>query len=198
MVRKVLNEYKAKEIFAHFMKFYLLYNIFMLNLANLISTIQNSQKTLFILCGYPYAGKSCVVKQIKSHTDIVVVGIDDIFEAKGFDWDTNKLPDSTQWQQIFDESYENVKVALAEGKNVLYDSTNQTVVSRDILGSHADIVGAGKYVVYIRSTIAEVWKRWEENRQNPTRSVVRKELVKMTIDMFEEPTESENVIIVNN
>ena len=170
----------------------------MLNLSNLISKIQNSQKTLFILCGYSYAGKSYVVNQIKSNADIMVVSIDDVFKAKGFDWGTNNLPDNTQWQEIFDESYENVKVALTQGKNVLYDSTNQTVASRDILRSQAGMIGASTCVVYIYSTIEEVWKRWEENRQNPTRSVVSRELVQMTIDMFEEPDESENAIVINN
>jgi tRNA uridine 5-carbamoylmethylation protein Kti12 len=128
----------------------------------------------------------------------MVVSIDDIFKAKGFDWDADNLPDNTQWQQIFDESYENVKGALTQWKNVLYDSTNQTVASRDILRSQADSVGASTCVVYIQSPIVEVWKRWEENKENPIRSVVSKELVQMTIDMFEEPTESENAIIINN
>ena len=175
-----------------------LYNIFMLNLSNLISRIQNSQKTLFILCGYPYSGKSYVVNQIKSQADIAVVSIDDIFKSNGFDWDTNKLPDGKQWQKIFDESHENVKVTLIQGRNVLYDSNNQTVESRDILREQADLVGASTSVVYIQSPIVEVWKRWEENMQNPTRPVVNKKLVQMTIDMFEEPTESENVIVINN
>lgn len=175
-----------------------LYNIFMLNLSNLISTIQHSQKTLFILCGYPYSGKSYVVSQIKSQADIVVVSIDDIFKSNGFDWDTNTLPDGKQWQKIFDESHESVKVALTQGRNVLYDSTNQTLASRDILREQADLVGASTCVVHIQSPITEVWKRWEENMRNPTRSVVSRELVQMTIDMFEEPTESKNVIVINN
>jgi len=177
---------------------FFLYNCLMIDLSNLIAVIQHSQKTLFAMCGFPYSGKSYVVDQIKSQADIVVVCIDDIFKVKGFDWDTDNLPDNTQWQEIFDESYENVKGALTQGKNVLYESTNQTVASRDILRSQADSVGASTCVVYIYSTTEEVWKRWEENRQNPTRSFVSKELVQMTIDMFEEPDESENAIVINN
>jgi len=60
----------------------------MLNLSNLISTIQNSQKTLFILCGYPYVGKSYVSSQIQQQADIKVVAIDDILTARGFDYPT--------------------------------------------------------------------------------------------------------------
>ena len=170
----------------------------MLNLSSLIYTIQNSQKTLFILCGYPYAGKSYVVNQIKSHADIVVVSIDDIFKAKGFDWDSNVLPNEGEWKDIFEESYEQTRQALLDGKNILYDSTNQTVASRDKLREVAKSVGADTYVLYIKTPIETVWQRWEKNHNNPQRSVVSRELVQQTIDMFEEPTESENVIIIDN
>ncbi len=170
----------------------------MLNLSNLIYTIQNSQKTLFILCGYPYAGKSYVVNQIKSHADIVVVSIDDIFKAKGFDWDSNVLPNESEWKDIFEESHKQTKQALLGGENVLFDSTNQTIVSRDKLREVAKSVGADACVLYIKTPVETVWQRWEENHYNPQRSVVSRELVQQTIDMFEEPTEDENVIIIEN
>jgi predicted kinase len=170
----------------------------MFDISNVISVIQSSQATLFIMCGFPYAGKSHVVNQIKSHADIMVVSIDDIFKAKGFDWDTNNLPDNTQWQEIFDESYEQVKGALTQGKNVLYDSTNQTVASRDKLREVVRSVGAETIVIYIQCSPETVWKRWEENQKNPNRSVVSKNLVQMTIDSFEVPAEDENVITILN
>ena len=43
-----------------------------------------------------------------------------------------------------------------------------------------------------------VWKRWEENQKNPTRSVVSRELVQMTIDSFEELEMNENVLVIVN
>jgi len=175
-----------------------LYTIPMVNLKNIIAKIQNSTGTLFILCGLPYSGKSYVSSQIQQHSDIKVVAIDDILTARGFDWDTNVLPSATEWEQIFNESYEQVKDNLLQGKNVLYDSTNQTVVSRNKLRKVAEAVGADTCVIYIKTSTDTVWHRWEENHNNPKRSVVDKELVQQTIDMFEEPVESENVIIINN
>lgn len=168
------------------------------NLEELIKTIKESQKTLFILCGFPYAGKSFVAEELRKHTDIVFVSIDDIFRAYGFDWETNALPDTEAWQKIFDESYEKTKEALSTEKNVLYDSTNQTIASRDKLREIATSVGATVCVIYIKSSVETVWKRWEENQKNPTRSVVGRELIQMTIDMFEEPTANENVLVIEN
>lgn len=170
----------------------------MLNLKNTISKIQTSKSTLFILCGFPYAGKSYVSSQLQQQTDIQIVAIDDIFKAKGFDWDSNVLPNESEWKDIFEESYEQTRQALLDGKNVLYDSTNQTVVSRDKLREVAKSVDADTCVLYIKTPVETVWQRWEENHNNPQRSVVSRELVQQTIDMFEEPAEIENTIIIDN
>ena len=168
------------------------------NLDDLIKTIKESQKTLFILCGFPYAGKSFVAEELQKRTDIVYVSIDAIFHAHGFDWDTNTLPDTEAWQKIFNESYEEAIMALTQGKNVLYDSTNQTIASRDKLREVATTVGATACVVYIKSSVETVWNRWEENQKNPTRSMVSKDLIQMTINQFEVPTDNENVITIIN
>lgn len=150
------------------------------------------------MCGFPYSGKSYVVEQLQSATDMKVVAIDDIFSAKGFDWNTNTLPNTDEWGTIFNESYEITKQALLSGNNVLYDSTNQTVTSRDKLREVARLVDADTKVIYIKCSIDTVFKRWEENQKNPTRSVVSEELVQQTIDMFEEPTSDENVVVISN
>lgn len=170
----------------------------MLDLKNIISKIQNSKSTLFILCGFPYAGKSYLSSQLQKQTDIQVVSIDDIFKAKGFDWDTNLLPSTSEWEDIFKESYEQTKKALLDGKNVLYDSTNQTVASRDRLREVANLVGVCTHVLYIKTSIETVWKRWEDNQKNSMRPKVSRELVQQTLDMFEDPTGDENLVIVEN
>jgi len=165
---------------------------------DLTQVVQESKSTLFILCGLPYAGKSYVAKEIQKLNNIVYVAIDDIFREHGFDWDSNNLPDADAWEQIFNESYEQTKKGLLEGKNVLYDSTNQTLASRDRLREVAKSVDAEAKVIYIKSSTETVWKRWEENQKNPSRSVVSKELVQMTVDTFEEPAEREDAIIIRN
>ena len=188
MIRNYENDYRA--IF--------LYTISMLHLKDTISKIQNSKGTLFIMCGFPYAGKSYVARELQQHVDIAVIAIDDIFKANGFDWDTNVLPNNEEWEEIFNESYQLVKDNLRKGKSVLYDSTNQTIASRDKLREIATSAGADTCVLYIKTPIETVWKRWENNINNPQRSVVGRELVQQTIDVFEEPMQQEGVHIITN
>jgi predicted kinase len=167
-------------------------------LENIIEEIADSPHVLYILCGFPYAGKTYLANQILRETDIVFISIDDIFYSRGFDWDTNKLPNEHEWQEIFDESYRQTKETLKSGKGVLYDSTNQTIASRDVLRAIAKECGVDTQIIYVKSDIETVWKRWEENQKNPSRSIVKRELVQMTIDTFEEPTIEEGFIVIEN
>lgn len=160
--------------------------------------LQDSKRILFILCGLPYAGKSFIANQLIRNTKIEVIAIDDIFESRGFDWNTNKLPTATEWQEIFVESYEAVHDALRQGKNVLYDSTNHTKASRDALREVATSVGASSCVIYVKTPAEVIWERWRENQKSPSRPQVSAELVQATIDSFEEPQGEENVIVIDN
>jgi predicted kinase len=169
------------------------------NFDTTISLIKNSEKTLFILCGFPYAGKSHVAEKILKEADnMVFVSIDDIFHERRFDWTTNKLPNELEWREIFEESYRQAREALGAGKSVLYDSTNQTVASRNALRAIAKECGVDTRVIYVKSDIETVWKRWKDNHDNPSRSIVSKDLVQMTIDIFEEPEEWEDVYVIDN
>jgi predicted kinase len=170
----------------------------MLDLSGIVSNIQNSNTALYILCGFPYSGKSFISAQIQKQTNIHVVTIDDVFKSKGFSWDTNELPSSSDWNQIFSEVFEDIRANLVNGKNVLFDSTNQTLASRNTLRDIALSVGVETKVIYIKTSVETVWQRWEENKNNPKRSVVSREFVQQTIDMFEEPTEDENVSMIYN
>lgn len=164
----------------------------------LIQEIDSSKKTLWILCGLPYSGKTYVAEQILKNTSVAFVSIDEIFKSRGFDWNINKLPSESEWKEIFDSSYKQAQKTLTDGLSVLYDSTNHTKESRDALRRVAQEVGAEARVVHVDVPVETVWKRWEENKVSNSRPVVDKKLVEETITSFEAPTEDENVLIIGN
>jgi predicted kinase len=168
------------------------------SISEIVDVIQSAPATLFILCGYPYSGKSYVTHEIQERLNVECVSIDDIFYAHGFDWSTDVLPNASEWQDIFEESYAKVRDVLIQGKSVIFDSTNQTVASRDVLRDIARTMDVQARVLYITVPVETVWMRWEENQKSPVRSVVNRELVQMTIDAFEEPTHDENVMVIEN
>ena len=169
-----------------------------MELAQLIKIIHNSQKTLWILCGLPYSGKTYLSKKIIEGTPVAYICIDHILAERGFDWDANRLPKIDEWEKIFEVSYERLKIALKRNMNVLYDSTNHTKASRDALRKQAQKIGAEVRVIFVDIPIETLWKRWKENALQKNRSVVSKELVEQTIQTFEKPTADENIFLLLN
>ena len=157
-----------------------------------------SETTLYILCGLPYSGKTYFVKQLQKVAKIELVSIDDIFYSKGFDWDTNVLPDAEQWESVFTEAYNKAKKLLMEGRSVVFDSTNHTFASREQLRMLAVEVSVPAKVIFVDTHPEVVWKRWGDNRNNPTRSVVDRELIQLTIDTFESPESKEDVFLMED
>jgi predicted kinase len=164
------------------------------SLEEIIQDMKVSHRTLYVLCGLPYSGKTYLSREIRAKIPCVYVSIDEIFRGSGYDWDSNRLPDEGGWKKIFNDSYRDSQDALKNNMNVLYDSTNHTRASRDELRRIAGDVGARTKVIYVDAPVEEIWKRWEKNRTMNERSVVDRKLVEMTVNSFEVPTEDESVL----
>ena len=163
----------------------------------MIEKIRATERALFILCGLPYSGKTHVSDRLHTKTGIHVVRIDDILRKRCFDWNTNKLPNEAEWRGIFEESCQATKNILERSENVLYDSTNHTLASREKLRELAKQSGAETAVIFVNTPKHIIWERWEKNKKLTTRSIVAKDLVEMTIDAFDPPTKDEHVIEIS-
>ena len=170
----------------------------MKNLEEIIGSINKSRMTLFILCGLPYSGKTHIAREILKHASCVYVSMDFILTELGYDWDLNKLPDEQGWKEVIDISYQRSKKALKDSRNVLYDSTNHTRISRDDLKKIASEVNANVQIIYIDVAPDVVIKRWEQNKITKTRFILNEKLLNMTIDSMEIPTNEERPWILKN
>lgn len=97
-----------------------------------------------------------------------------------------------------DVVYQTIRDALKAGNNVLYDSTNHTRASRDALRDVAQEEGAESQVILVDVPPETVYARWEANSKSPTRSVISKKLLEMTVNSFERPTEDEQILVLAN
>lgn len=169
-----------------------------INIRPVFDALRSFEPSLLILCGLPYAGKSHVARIICKAMPCAFVSIDEMLEKRGFDWNSSHLPDDTGWNEVFQASYHQTLEALKQGKNVLYDSTNHTRLSRDRLRDVAQRVGATAFVVFVDATPEVVRTRWVANQISKQRFVLSQKLLEQTIGMFERPEEDERVIRIEN
>lgn len=109
--------------------------------------------TLYILCGFPYSGKSLLSKEIEKTTSIKRVSFDDIYDNL-----TKSNKDTTYevgLKEVRDELIKNLKA----GNSIVYDSTNLTSESRNNLKKLAENAGAQAKVVYLETPTVEIYRR---------------------------------------
>lgn len=139
-----------------------------------------------------------MAQEILKNTSCVYVSMDTILKELGYDWDTNKLPDEKGWEKVVNLSYQESKKALMDSHNVLYDSTNHTKASRDVLRDIAHEASAEIKIIYIDVPVDVVRQRWEENKTSKKRFVLDEKLLNMTIGALETPKDMEDPWILKN
>ncbi len=153
-----------------------------------------SSPTLYILCGYPFAGKSTVTKALIEHNNFTLVGLDEINNDRGIGFDGKPIS-SEEWAKTYQEAYRQIGELLGQGKNVIYDATNFTKQQRDEPRDIARKHNGLAKVIFIDVPKEVVVKRWQDNRKTNSRFDVRDEDFSQVVDNFQKPTEDEDVLI---
>ena len=147
--------------------------------------------TLFILCGYPFAGKSTLCEKIVNITaDTVHFCIDSFFDQH-----PELKDEEDRWDFVFQYGQELSGKALTDGKHVLYDATNYLKKERAKLRKLAKSCGGDCAVLYVEIPKEEARKRLEENRKTLIRKDVDEKAWDEVTGDFEVPTSEENVLL---
>ena len=156
----------------------------------------NTGKTLYIMCGVGFAGKSTLAKKIAEHTGATLVSQDATYFEKEEEWE-NLDPDSEeQWKMILDLSRAKMKDELKKGNSVVFDDTSLQISHRDELRLIAQETGAETKVVFLDTPIEIQKERQAQNKITGERHDVEQHHLDKAIEDLQPPTESENVIVV--
>ena len=148
---------------------------------------------LYILCGLPFAGKTTLSKALVSELGLSRVSIDDLNNERGI-WNDEKGLSPEEWADVYNEAYRRIEALLSQGKSVVDDNANFTRAQRDHLRAIAAKYDVSTMVIYVTTPLAEVRRRWQENRQTRVRSDVRDDDFAQVVDSFEAPTDDEYVV----
>ena len=148
---------------------------------------------LYILSGLPFAGKTTLSKVLVRELGLSRVSIDDLNNERGI-WDAEKGLSPEEWTSVYNEAYRRIDALLSQGKSVVDDNANFTREQRDHLRAIAARYDVPTTVIYVTTPLAEVRRRWQENRRTKVRNDVRDDDFAQVVDSFEAPTDDEHVV----
>lgn len=143
-----------------------------------------SQITLFIMCGFPYSGKSIFSKKVAEQTSIARVSFDEMWYEL-----SAKIPELT-YDIVHPYIEKQIIEYLEKGISVIYDSTNLKADPRMSLIYLAEKVGAKGVIIYIPTTVEETLKRRDKSLQDGTHCVVDQENVDKAFEHLEVPADA--------
>ena len=148
---------------------------------------------LYIMCGLSFAGKTTLAKEMVKLLSIKRVSIDEINGERGI-WNDETGLSLEEWERTYEIAYQRIAMFLSQGESVVDDSANFTKEQRDRLRSIAEHYNAQTCVIFFNVPLAEVRRRWQENRQTLVRNDVRDDDFAHVVEYFEPPTANENVL----
>lgn len=152
--------------------------------------------TLYILCGYPFAGKSTIARELIPALKLARVALDDINSERGVGDNIANAIAEEEWQESYDMYHERIVDNLKAGNSVIVDSVAHKRQNRDALRRLAQENSAQTVVLYV-ATLANVSReRWLENRHSMRRVDVRDDDFNRIVDQFEVPEADERVVVI--
>ena len=153
---------------------------------------------LYILCGYPFAGKSTIAKALINKYGFVRVAIDDIKKEQGIVDNVSEEITAEELQGVYDIYQDRIVNNLKSGKSVITDTVAHTRESRDGLRKIAKENNAETVILYVNTPLDIVKERWMKNRNTQERNDVLDKDFNSVVNNFEVPGNDENVKIVSN
>ncbi len=151
--------------------------------------------TLYNLVGLPYSGKSTLSKVLADKFDLQVVSVDSEIKKSGLKVDQMSQED---WNLVYSEAYRQIKLALQGSKSVLFDMGNLKRSERDTARRIAQENGADYKLIYVKTPIGEIKRRWGANAETKERGQLSENGLNRALEMWEEPSEEENPLVLDH
>lgn len=148
---------------------------------------------LYIISGFPFAGKSTIARTLVDKFKLVRVALDDINVELNRDKEELSEDD---WQVTYDIYSDRISKNLRAGNSVITDTVAHTKEARDGLRRLAQANNAVAQVIFVATPLETVKQRLQKNRKTLERVDVEDAIFDEITRNFEVPTEDEHAIWV--
>ena len=126
------------------------------------------EKTLYILCGLGFAGKTTLAKKISDKAGAIHISIDWIFAQKEQELGLN-LRDRESWDKVFKIGLELAREQLEKGNSIIFDHVNERFDKREALRNLARTTSAKAELIYLNFPMDQLLARQDKNKQTKER-----------------------------
>ena len=151
--------------------------------------------TLYQLCGIPFSGKSTLTRALVKRYGFHVSSVDAMIAKHDFHVASMNQED---WNLVYAEAYEDLKVALLSGKDSILDKGSLKRSERDTARRIAEECDANYVLIYINTRIEVIQKRRKENEISRIRGGLEDKYFQIALDQFVPPQEDESHTIFND
>lgn len=150
-------------------------------------------KTLYLLCGAPFSGKTTLAKLIASQTNSQYLSLDDLMRQRGLD--LSQPQPVEQWEQAHQQCLQRMSITMQEDTDIVLDDTNCFKWLRDRFRGVALQYQYDVITVYINVPLAELERRRQHALATGERNSLADAAFYPVIRQFEIPDASENTIV---
>ena len=149
-------------------------------------------KTLYLMCGMPFSGKTTLGKSIAGYLDVPYISLDEINEARGL-FGGDGIP-VEEWEKTHFLAMQQTAKLIKSEVDIILDDTNCFRWLRDRFKNFASQHGYQTVVIFLDIPLATIKKRMEQNTITQVRHNVRRDIVEEMTKTFEPPQSDEKVI----
>ena len=149
-------------------------------------------KTLYLMCGMPFSGKTTLGKAIAKYLDVPYVSLDEINEARGL-FGGDGIP-VEEWEKTHFLAMQQTAKLIKSEVDIILDDTNCFRWLRDRFRDFASQHGYQTVIIFLDISLATIKKRMEQNKTTKVRHSVRQDIVEEMAKIFEPPELDEKVI----
>ena len=149
-------------------------------------------KTLYLMCGMPFSGKTTLGKSIAKYLDSPYISLDEINEARGLYGGDGILV--KEWEKTHFLAMEQLRSLVQSQQDIVVDDTSCFRWLRERFGNFVKQYDYQMIIVFLDISLSIIRKRIEQNEQTQARQGVKQEIIEQMAKTFEPPQPDEKAI----
>jgi hypothetical protein len=155
-------------------------------------------RTLVVICGLSFAGKSTLARAITERLGFVEVDVDEVGAGLyGLAVGDPAALDGLDFDRIYDAADREIARLLTSGVSVVDASRNFTRAERARARQLAEGANARVVTVFVDTPVGVARQRREDNRTSGSRRDITDDQFEEIVRVFQPPTEEERPLVFN-